>query len=83
MIPVGRQPTRGLRVLDNRWLVVGLLLVVGPIGLPALWLSRRFSKKVKIGVSLGYALVTIGLPVAMIWYWCEMSLRPLVDALAR
>lgn len=81
--PGGPGTTVGLACLDNRWLVVALLLVAGPVGLPALWLSRRFSKGVKIGVSIAYAVATIGVPVALIWYWCEMSLRPLADALAR
>lgn len=72
-----------LSVLDNRWLVVGLLLVAGPIGLPALWFSRRFSTKVKVGTTILYAIVTVVFPLAMVWYWCETAVRPLVDALVR
>ena len=81
-VPVDRPPVVGLACLDNRWLVAALVLFAGPVGLPALWLSRRFSRGVKIGVSVAYAALTVALPVAMIWYWCEVSLRPLVDALA-
>jgi hypothetical protein len=82
-LPAQHAASVSLAVLDNRWLVVGLLLVAGPMGLPALWFSRRFSKGVKIGVSIAYAVVTVALPVAMVWYWCETAVRPLVDALAR
>lgn len=72
-----------LAVLDNRWLVIGLVLVAGPVGLPALWFSRRFSRGVKIAATVFYALMTAVLPLAVVWYWCELAVRPLVDALAR
>lgn len=66
--------------LDNRWLVIGLLAVVGPLGLPAVWLNRRFSPATKIALTLLFFLLTVGLPLALTWYACETLLRPLVDA---
>jgi hypothetical protein len=78
-----RAPAVGLTCLDNRWVVVGLLLVAGPAGLAALWLSRRFSKAVKIAATVAYAALTVAVPIALVRYWCETALRPLVDALAK
>ena len=82
-IPADRPPTVGLACLDNRWMVVGLLLVAGPAGLPFLWFSRRFSKSVKILTSVAYAVLTVAVPLGLVWYWCEVSVRPLVNALAK
>ena len=82
-VPAERGPAVGLACLDNRWLVAGLLLVAGPIGLPALWLSRRFSRGVKIATTALYAALTVAMPMALIWYWCEAAVRPLVDALVK
>ena len=82
-VPAERGPAVGLACLDNRWLVAGLLLVAGPIGLPALWLSRRFSRGVKIVTTALYAALTVAVPIALIWYWCEAAVRPLVDALVK
>ena len=47
------------RFLDNRLLVVGLMLLTGPLGLPALWLNRRFSATSKILGTIGFMLLTI------------------------
>ena len=67
------------RVLGNRLLVTGLLLLIGPLGLPALWLNRRFSPVTKILGTLGFVALTIVLPIALTWYWCHHALQPLVD----
>lgn len=69
--------------LERRWVVLAILLCAGPIGLPLVWLSSRFSKLAKIGLTAGFVLLTVILPIALVWYWCEMAIRPLVDALAR
>ena len=71
------------RLLDNRLLVASLLLVVGPLGLPALWLNRRFSRLTKILGTIGFLLISIVFPIVMTWYWCQHALQPLVDALLR
>ncbi len=70
------------RVLNNRLIVIAILSVAGPIGLPALWLSRRFSRPTKVITTVLFLLLTIGFPLAMVYYWCEVALRPLVDAFA-
>lgn len=69
-------------VLNSRLAVVAILLVAGPIGLPVLWFSGRFSKSAKIVTTLTFFAVTVVFPLAMTYYWCEVALRPLVDALA-
>ena len=66
-------------ILNNRWIVIGLLAAVGPIGLPALWFSPRFKPWVKLTISIIYFLLTAFLPLALAWYWLDFALRPLVD----
>lgn len=70
-------------VWERRDIVVGLIAVSGPPGLLMLWLSRRFAKRTKLLISLGYLALTVIFPVAMIWYWCNHALTPLVKALNR
>jgi hypothetical protein len=67
------------KALDNRLCVVAIILVAGPIGLPALWFSRRFSKRAKIISTVAYFLLTAVLPLVAIWYFLEVSLRPLLN----
>jgi hypothetical protein len=69
--------------LERRWVLITILLVAGPLGLLLVWPSRRFARSTKIVVTVGVVLVTVVLPLALAWYWCEMAVRPLVDALAR
>jgi len=73
------QPSVIDEALNNRAIVIGILLVAGPIGLPALWFSRRFSKRAKIIATVAYFLLTAVLPLAALWYFMEVSLRPLLD----
>ncbi len=68
--------------LERRWVVLAILLCAGPIGLPLVWLNSRFSRFSKIGVTVGFALVTVILPIVLVWYWCEAAIRPIVDVLA-
>ncbi len=69
-------------LLNSRLAVIGLLLIAGPLGLPALWLSGRFSRGVKIVTTAIYFLLTVVFPLALTYYCCEIALRPLVDAFA-
>ena len=69
-------------VLDNRFFVIAILLCAGPIGLPALWFSRRFSRRSKIITTTGYFLCTAILPLAIAWYFLDFALRPIVDSLS-
>ena len=68
------------RLLANRWAVCGLLLCCGPLGLPLLWLSPRFSTVTKCVATILLMSVTVLLPIAIYWWCCEVLLRPLVDA---
>ena len=69
--------------LERRWVVLAILLCMGPIGLPLVWLSSRFSKLTKIGLTVGFVLLTVVFPIVLVWYWCEAAIRPLVEVLAR
>lgn len=73
------QPSVVDEALNNRGIVIGILLVAGPIGLPALWFSRRFSKRSKSIGTLFYFLLTAVLPLVALWYFMKVSLRPLLD----
>ena len=68
--------------LDNRLFVTAILLCAGPIGLPALWFSHRFSRRCKIITTTGYFFFTVILPLAIAWYFLDVAVRPIVDALS-
>lgn len=70
------------KILENRFYVISILLCVGPIGLPALWFSRRFSRRTKIITTTGYFLFTVVIPLVAAWYFLNVALRPIVDALS-
>ena len=82
---VATRPAQSLvaTVLENRGYVIAILLCAGPIGLPALWFSHRFSRRFKIIATGGYFLVTAVLPLAIAWYVLDIAVRPLVDALSK
>jgi hypothetical protein len=69
--------------LERRWVVLAMVLCTGPIGLPLLWLSRRFSRLAKISLTAGFVLLTVVLPIVLVWYWCDVAIHPLVEALGR
>jgi len=54
-----------------------------PLGLPLVWLSSRFSKLAKIGLTTGFVLLTVIFPIVLVWYWCDAAMRPLVEVFAR
>ena len=67
------------RVLNNRMAVIGLVAFLGPLGLLALWFSRCFKTRTKIITTVAYVLLTTLLPIAIIWYWLNYSMRPLLE----
>ena len=70
-------------VLNNR-LYVGLVIaLIGPLGLPALWFSPRFSQKMKVILTALFVFLTIAVPIAITWFFLDYSIRPLVDAFGR
>ena len=75
--PVGAIQT----VLNNRWYVAVVIALIGPLGLPALWFSPRFSKRTKIVGTLIFVVMTTVVPLAVAWYFLEHRVRPVVDAL--
>ena len=81
---VARRPAHALiaEVLDNRLFVIAILLCAGPIGLPALWFSHRFARRSKIITTTVYFLLTVIVPLAIAWYFLDVAVRPIVDALS-
>ena len=69
-------------LLGSRLAVIGILACVGPIGLPLLWFSHRFSRRTKIITTVIFFVLTIVLPIAVTYYCVEIALRPLLDALS-
>ncbi len=68
--------------LDNRLVVIGILLCAGPLGLPALWFSRRFSRVTKVVTTIVYFVLTAVLPLVIAGYYLDFAVRPLLEALA-
>ena len=81
---VAPRPVQSLvtEVLNNRLFVIAMLLCVGPLGLPALWFSHRFSRPCKVITTTGYLLCTVVLPLAVAWCLLDIAVRPIVDALS-
>ena len=73
---------RGRSLLESRVAVIGILLVAGPLGLPFLWLSGRFSRPTKIISTVAYFGLTVVAPIAVTWYWLDIAVRPLLDVWA-
>ncbi len=69
------------RVLSSRLLVTVILATCGPMGLPALWLSPRFSRSGKVLLTTLFLAFTIVFPIAMAWYWLDIAVRPVLEAL--
>ena len=67
--------------LDNRLVVIGILLCAGPLGLPALWFSRSFSRVTKVVTTIAYFVFTAVLPLVIAWYWLDFAVQPLREAL--
>ena len=55
-------PPRSTRWYHNIWFVLFMLFfVIGPFGLPLVWSNPKFSRGVKIGLSIAMVLYTIAL----------------------
>jgi hypothetical protein len=62
---------------ESPWVVLPMLfLVFGPLALPLLWRSRRFTRLWKIVLTVIMAVVTVYL-IWSIWYVLNQSLAPL------
>jgi hypothetical protein len=81
MVAAAPEQSLVTKILENRFYVISILLCVGPIGLPALWFSRRFSRRAKIITTTCYFLFTVVIPLMVAWYFLNVALRPIVDAL--
>ena len=68
-------------VVNNRLLVFGMIACAGPLGLLAMWFSHRFTNRAKVITTVSYVLLAIVAPLAVIWYWWNIALRPHVDVL--
>lgn len=67
-------------VLNNRWAVIGIVALIGPLGLPAVWLCPRFSSRTKVLITAFYLLLTAVVPIVFVWWVLEDSFQPLVEA---
>jgi len=68
-------------VVNNRLFVFGMIACAGPLGLLAMWFSQRFTNRAKVITTVSYVLLAIVAPLAVIWYWWNIALRPLIDVL--
>ena len=67
------------RFSESPWVVLPLLfLVLGPLGVPLLWRSRRFTRLWKVVLTVLMAVVTAYL-VWSVWYVLNQSLAPLKE----
>ena len=67
-------------VLNNRWAVIGIVAILGPLGLPAVWFCPRFSSTTKILITALYLFLTAVIPVAVAYWILADSFNPLVEA---
>jgi RNA polymerase subunit RPABC4/transcription elongation factor Spt4 len=64
---------------EGPWVVLPLLFVVlGPLALPLLWRSRRFTRPWKIALSVIVVAVTL-YAVWQVWYTLNQLLEPLLQ----
>lgn len=60
------------------WIVI---LSIGPLGLPLLWLSPKYPTWSKVLISLATVFFTVILPILVVIYCGEFLVRPVLDAL--
>ncbi|WP_207394778.1 hypothetical protein [Bremerella alba] len=60
------------------WIVI---LSIGPLGLPLLWVSPKYPTWSKVLISLATVFFTIILPILVVIYCGEFLVRPVLDAL--
>ena len=70
-------------ILNNRIYVCMVIALIGPLGLPALWFSPRFSQRSKFISTAVYVVLTTIVPLFVVWYFLDYSLRPLAEAFGR
>jgi uncharacterized membrane protein len=64
---------------ESPWVVLPLIFVVlGPLALPLLWRSRRFTRPWKIAISVIVVGIT-AYALWQIWYLLDRTLAPLKD----
>lgn len=57
------------------------ILAFGPLALPLLWLSPKYSTVAKTSISVLLIGFTVVLPIAGTLYMCTYGLAPIVDAM--
>jgi len=69
-------------LLANSHLAIwSLILILGPMGLPLLWLSPKYSTASKIAWTLGMIFMTVVLPIALTIYCTQFLVSPVLDAM--
>ena len=70
--------------LNNPWVILALMfLVLGPLALPLLWRSTRFSRSAKIALTVTVSIVTALVVVALylVIKSCVEQLRAIFEAI--
>ena len=77
-LPTAKQRVTLRDVVDSRLAVVLLLfLVMGVLGIPILWMNRRFS----LGAKVALSIATTAYTAALVW-GCWLAVRMAWDAIA-
>lgn len=79
-IDAGLPPSIRTAVRSHAFIWV-VILSIGPLGLPLLWLSPKYPMWAKILISLATVFFTIILPIAITIYCGEFLVRGLLDAM--
>src|SRR6478752_582559 len=81
-VPAGAavfRPSWWQEVVDNQWLMIGMLFfVTAALGLPLLWISRGFSTWAKVVLTIAVLAWTalVFWVFFLIMAWCWSQLRP-------
>lgn len=68
-------------MVNNRMVVIGALILAGPLGLLALWCSQSFTSPIKIITTVAYVLLVVVVPAALVCYILSGAFEPVVEAL--
>jgi len=68
-------------LLENHAIIWSVLLLMGPMGLPLLLLSPKYSVTAKVSISLAMVGVTVVLPIAATLYCTHFLVMPVLEAM--
>ncbi|PQO44808.1 hypothetical protein C5Y93_17075 [Blastopirellula marina] len=68
-------------VVNSHAIIWAVILTFGPLGLPLIWLSPKYSIWSKSLVTLVTLGVTVVLPIAVTLYCAQFLVHPVLDAM--